>query len=584
MASEFKIDRNEIVALLLVFFISLGIGHFPAKNTLPDFSVASAIQNYPSAASVQPLHIRAVYYLESAYASVLGVPQSSPQAIVSSLLFFPPVLLALTSLFLYLSVRTLGFGRAISAFSTLLFASSLAAFQFLPGVYGPVQLAAPLFALFLFHFASFASKDKLLMLIPAAIFAAASAYLSPAFGIAAIATVAVFAVPLLGKEDNRLAYFGAMLLLAAAAIYLSPDNQPLYFNLQGLQSFYRLAPFLLAAASLSVAAFFLANAKLQYALLAAAGALLSAFNPVASALLLAISSAEGVKISLSEKTPKSALLAFALFLAFFTVLGIVPESDFYKAAAISLVVAILFPIILHLYEYKNVAIFSVFFLAVFSLSLFSGAFYSSVPQQRSAYPNYADKDLSEALSSLSGKNAASIYLFGFADAAKFYLPSAKIESQQELSSFLVSGKPVLPKGSVLVVSLSDIDDAYSLYSNGTPQFTSFRFVSNFSSGGSQFAIFVSTQGTALAYEVDSQGKLALSDPQLIDQYGRSYGSVPLSRAMLLSSSKHFSSPQNRLLVLEEGAQIPYLLNIYSEKEQGVARLSEFGQVSVFKVE
>lgn len=584
MAIELKFDRNELIAIILVFFISLGIGHFPAKSTLPDFSIASAIQNYQSEQSVKPLHIQAAYYLESTYASVLGLPQSSPQAIVSFLLVFPSVILALTSLFLYLSVRNLGFGRAISAFCALLFAFSFASFAFLPGVFGPAQLAAPLAALFLFHFVSFASKGRLPMLIPAAIFAAASAYLSPAFGLAAIAVVAAFAVSSLGKESNRLAYFGAMLLLAAAAIYLSPDRQSLYFNLQGLQSSYKVAPFLLAAASLSVVAFFLVNAPPQYAFLAAAGFLLSAFNPAASAILLALSAAEGAKISLAEKIPKLALLAFAFSLAFFTVLGVVPEADFYKAAAISLVAAILFPVILHLYEYKNAAIFSVFLLSVLSISLFSGAFHSSVPQQRSSYPSYADKDLSDALSYLSGKSASEVYLFGFADAAKFYLPSARIGSQQELSAFLVSGKPPLPSGSIIVLSLSDIDDAYALYPDGTQQFTPFRFVSNFTSGGGQFAIFVSTQGSALAYPLGPQGDLALSDPQLIDQYGRLYGTVPLSRAMLLSSSKPFFSPQNRLLVLEEGAKIPNLLNIYSGQAQGVAKLSEFGQVAVFKVE
>ncbi|MEM2138157.1 MAG: hypothetical protein QW568_03660, partial [Candidatus Anstonellaceae archaeon] len=166
MAVEFKLDRNELIALLLVFFISLGIGHFPAKSTLPDFSVATAIQTY-AVSSAQPLHIQVAYYLESAYAYILGLPQSSPQAIVSFLLFFPPVLLALTSLFLYLSVRTLGFGRAISAFCALLFAFSFASFPFLPGLFGPAQLAAPLSALFIFHFVSFASKGRLPMLIPA---------------------------------------------------------------------------------------------------------------------------------------------------------------------------------------------------------------------------------------------------------------------------------------------------------------------------------------------------------------------------------------------------------------------------------
>ncbi|MEM2138292.1 MAG: hypothetical protein QW568_04345, partial [Candidatus Anstonellaceae archaeon] len=459
-----------------------------------------------------------------------------------------------------------------------------ASFPFLPGLFGPAQLAAPLSALFIFHFVSFASKGRLPMLIPAAIFAAASAYLSPAFGLAAIAVVAAFAVSTLGKGGNRLAYFGAVLILAAVAIYLSPDRQSLYFNLQGLQSSYKVAPFLLAAASLSVVAFFSANATPQYALLAAAGVLLSAFNPVASAILLALSAAAGVKISLAEKIPKSALLAFAFFLAFFIVLGIVPETDFYRAAAISLVAAIIFPVILHLYEYRNAAIFSVFLLSALSLSLFSAAFYSAVPQQRSSYPSYADTDLSDALSYLSGKNAASIYLFGFADAAKFYLPSARIGSQKELSAFLVSGKPLLPSGSIVLISLSDIDGGYSLYSNETQQFSTFKFVSNFSSGGGQFAIFVSAQGSALAYPIDSQGRLALSDPQLIDQYGRAYGAVPLSRAMLLSDSKPFFSPQNRLLVLEEGAKIPYLINIYSGKAQGVAKLSEFGQVAVFEVE
>lgn len=576
--AELKLERNEIVALLLVFFLSLGLGHFPGKETLPEFSVAIALQQE------QPvqLHISAARYLEGAYASALGLPESSPTAIVPFLLFFPPLLLALTALFLYLSCRALGFGRSVSAFCAVLFASSFVSFQFLPGAYSASQLAAPVFALFLFHLAMFVSKNRMLALVPAAAFAALAAYLSPSFGIACAIVAAAFAIHEFGKKEGRLAYFALLLVLSAAAAYLSPEKQSLYFSVQNLAASYSAAPFLLAAASLSFFLFFFSRARPQFAILSAAGALMFGFSPAAATILLAFSAAEGATAVLSAGLPKSALLFCAFALAFFALLGMVPQADFYKTIAISALLALLFPALLHLYDYKNAGVFSAFLLSLAALSLFSAALYPLSPQ-KPMYPSYLDTDLSGAFSFLSQKQFQTLYILGSADAAKFYSPSSSLGSPQELSSFLVSGKPLLAKGSAFVLSLSDIDDGYSLYQNGTPQFATYKFISNFSSGGASYAVFASSSSGALLYELDSFGALALKDPLLVDSFGRQIATVPLSRAIVLSPSKPFYSPQNRLLLLEEGAKIPYFVELYSGEAPGAAKVSELGKVTVFEV-
>ena len=54
--------------------------------------------------------------------------------------------------------------------------------------------------------------------------------------------------------------------------------------------------------------------------------------------------------------------------------------------------------------------------------------------------------------------------------------------------------------------------------------------------------------------------------------------------LALRSDIPYSSPQNRMIVLDENTLPPYFLAIYSGKAKGISPMSSFGAVSVYKVE
>ncbi len=577
--AELKIERNEMAAVLIVFLLSFGVGHYPAKSTLPDFTYAISMQAALSGRQA-PVHVQLVSYNEQAFASVLGMPANSPKAIVQFLLFFPPLLLAVTALFLYLSLRQFGFKRSAAAFGALMFSLSLSSLQFLPGVMGSMQLASPMFAIFLFLFAYFISKESVPALGASALFGAAAAYINPVFGIAGIAAALSFAVPVYQKNGKTLVLFGLLLAVFAAAAYISPEKSALFFSTGSLQSIFSLAPFLLAAASCCLALFFLSSGRIEHLLLLIAGALVAAFSPVAGAMFLSIPASAGIVGASEPKIPKAAKFACAFLLATVAIVGITsPLMEFYKSVAVSAMIALFFPVLLYLYEYRNAQMFAVLGASLLALSLFFAFFYS-LPPQKDFYPQYSEKDLAGALQSMP-PSASKVSMIGSQDAARFYLPSASLGSQQEMSSYLLSGKPKPAPGSLIIVSLSYFDDQ-GILQNGSSQFESYSFAGNATSGSGTVALFVSS-GSALVRELDSQGNLALKDGSLLDSAGRSYSSVPLSRMLLLSPDKPFYDPQNRLLVLEDGSSIPYFVKIYSGQSGELGNASSFGKVSVYEV-
>lgn len=570
---EFKRERTEIYAILIVFLLSFGFWSSPAKETLSEFGPATQIRGALDGDDA-PLHISAA----AALAKLFGASSGNPQSIASFLLLFSQLLLALSALFLYLALRQLGFKRTPSAFSTLLFPLSLSALPFLPGIYGSMQLAAPFFSLFLFFFASFIAKKEQLMLVPALLFAAASAYLNAAFGIAGIAAVLSFGAGAYLKQDKRIAQYAVLLAVFAAALYLSPEKQQTYFSLSSLPSVLSLSPFLLSAASAAAVLFLLSAGATEYFLLFLSGIFVSVLSPAAGALLLVLPSAQGVSAAMEESLRKAVKLSVSFFMAFFAIMGLAlfAGADVPKAAAIAALLSLLAPLLLHFYEYRTHRLLPAFALALLALSASVALFYQ-LPPQRELFPSYLDKDLSLALSSLSGRQDEAISIIGSQDAVRFYLPSSSFVPQQEVSSFLLTGAPKLPSGSILILSTSYID------SQSLPgSFETFYYSNNFSSGAT-YALFFSQQGRLVAREIASDGSLALKDGVLLDGTGRSYGSVPLSRMLLLKSSQPFSGKGNRMIVLEEGAALPHFMRIYSGSASGLSQPSEFGKVSVYEV-
>jgi hypothetical protein len=579
---QLKIETNEIYALLIVFLISLGVWQFPIKQTLPDFNAAMAIQRLAAWPSPETLDVAAAAAVERAYASALGQDAATPSSIASFLLVFPSILLALAAVFIYLALRQLDFRRSASAFVALLFALSLSSMQFLPGVFSNQQLSALFFSIFLLSFCSFVPKRRAILLLPAAIFAAGAGYVNPAFGFGVALVSLSFAYPPYQKREGKLWQFGAIAAVAAVASFVSPGTSSLYFAIQSMQSFFLLAPFLLAAASCAAVLFFYRLAPSQHLLLFISAILVSAASPLAGAMLLVIPAAEGITQAASDKlSSKQAKLACAFFVAFFAIYGVAaPVSGELKAAVMALLVSLLSPLLLHFYEYKNGPAFVAWGLALLALSASVALFYQ-LPPQKEFYPQYADRDITGALSSLSGKGVQKVALLGNEGAARFYLPSSAVESPARLSQYLASGRNLSDSGTYLVISLSYLDGQAAGLDSG---FEAYFFYSNFTQSGRNFAQFVSTSsGNILVRELDAKGDFALRDGQLIDSSGGVYANVPLSRMLLLRQDLPFSSAQNRLIAVDEGESVPYFVKLYSGNADELAKVSETGKVSVFRV-
>ena len=574
---ELKFDKMEIAAILIVFFAAFGAVQFPLKSTLPEF--ASAIQVRSALAGQPgPLFINAAAAGEQAFSALLGMAPSSPDSIVSFLLLLSPLLLGASALFIYLSTRSLGFGRTVSAFGALIYAFSLSSLSFLPGVYGPGQLAAPILSLFLLVLCLFAAKHKAALLAPAALLAGLSAFVSAPFGVAAIAATLAFMASEHIGGGKRLAQFGLMLLASAAGIFLS-QGAGLNASLASAQSLLVLLPFVIAPAFCTAVLFFSEKETLRDFLLFLFGLFAALFSPVAGGAVLAVAASAGMERARAQKASKPVMLLCAFFISFFALSGLMQSVGvgLYSALVASFMVSLLAPLLLHFYEYRSAQLFSAAALSLVVLSLFLLAFYSATPP-RDYSPQYADPDLSAALSYLAGQGNVSQIAAGGQDAASFYLPSAQQANSSSVSSYLESGSPRPPSGTWLALSLSDLDagsfgEAYSSY----------RFAANFTSQGSPEAVFVSGSGLMLVRDVSAGGTLALKDGTLLDSSGNAYSTIPLSGMLTLRPDLPFDSQQNRIIVLDEGSSMPYFMKVYSGKADELAKVKEFGKVELFRV-
>ena len=576
---ELKFDKKEIAAVLIVFLAAFGATQFPAKSTLPGFASAiqlrSALAGHP-----EPLFIQAAALGERAFSALFRLAPSSPDSTVSFLLLLPPLLLAISALFIYLSIRSLGFGRTGSAFGALLYAFSLSSLSFLPGVYGPGQLAAPLFSLFLLFLCLFAAKRKAELLVPAALFAALAGFISAPFGVAAIAAILAFTASEHVGGGSRLAQFGLLLLASAAGIFLSQGGA-LYASLASAQSLLVLLPFLIAPGFCTAVLFFSAKETLRDFLLFLFGLVAALFSPVAGGAVLAVAAAAGMERARAQKSSRPLMLLCEFFISFFALAGLMQSVgvDLYSAILAAIMVSFLAPLLLHFYEYRSAQLFSAAGLSLAVLSLFLLAFYSATPP-RQFYPQYADPDLSSALSYLAAQgNVAQIAMSGGQDAASFYLPSTQVSNSSSVSSYLASGKPRPASGTYLVLSLSDIDAGQSFGES----YSAYRFVVNITNQGSPEALFVSGSGLMALRGISPDGTLSLQDGMLLDQSGSAYSTIPLSGMLLLRPDLPFDSQQNRLIVLDEGSSLTYFMGIYSGKSGELSRVAEFGQAVVFRV-
>ena len=576
-----KFDSREIVALLIVLLLPLGLGQLAAKATLPEYGAASGIMQSALGAGAAPAHIAAASALEGVYASLMGLPAASAQAIVGFLLAFPPVLLALSSVLLYLACRQMGYKKTESVFASALFSlSSTVALSFLPGVYGSAQLATFLFAAFLLPMAAFVQKPgRMAMLGAAIVLGFAAGYVNAAFAIAGIAMAVAFAFAHHKKngEKNYLPLLGVLALLFAAAGVLSPDKSALAFSADNLSSAALFMPFLLSGAAICLGLYFFGRKDAEYFALLLLGVALCGFSPLAGALLLVFPVAEGATKAGGDIS-KGAKLAAAFACGFFMVFGLVyGGAGIYPAIGAGVMIGLLAPLLLHFYDYNARALFSALGAALLLFSLFFAVFVQ-LPPLKQGFPSYTDPALSQALSYMSGKGASGIATLERQDAVSFYLPGAAVENGSAVDDFLLAKSGKLQKGSYLLFSLPMLENV-----SQQGGFDVYYYAQNYTNSGTTFALFISQQGRLISRELDAGGNFALKDGAALDSNGAYYAAVPLPLMVMLSDSKPISDRYNRMLVLGEGAAPPRIVGIYSGKDSGVALEKEFAGVDVYRV-
>lgn len=577
------LEKKELAAIAIVFFAVAGLLNFPARASLPNFSEAMLVQG-ALLGKAAPVHTQVAAQLVAPYSSLIGVSPASPDAIVALLLMLPPLLLALSAVFIYLTLRVAGHRRTVSAFFSL-FVSFLLSSQFLPGVFGAAQVATPLFSMFLLHITMYSTGRKQFAIAIAALFAAASAFVYPSSALVGAAVCLPLVVS--GISEGKGGKLAALLLpfaAFAAGALLPHTASALGVNIANFQSAFFQFSFLLAFASLPVALFFIARAESKHAISAVLGIVSFAACPPCAALALAIPAASGLEAVSAAGLSKSAKLLCAFVFGFFAIFAIVYSGgDAIRATAIAFMVATLFPLLMHFYDYKNGEAFSILSLCALAFAIFlfaSAQFTSGV----FGHVYYSDSGFSSALSSISstGVRGGTVYMVGNEQMAEFYLPSGSLGNQTDLISFLAEGKPVMARGSYLLLSPSYLESG-SWPEAGTA-FSAYQFNSNVTaSDGSGYALFVSISGGVLR-PLDTSGGFALRDGSLLDSSGRQYYSIPYSRMMMLRSDVPFDSFANRLIIVDDGSVPPYFMKIYSGKAEGISKVRDFGSLSLYKVD
>lgn len=566
-----KLERKDMYAVLIVFLLAVGIGHFPEKSTLAEFSSATQVRAAVLGQDA-PLYAQAAAPLEKVYASLTGANASAPSTIVSFLLLFSSLLLGMIGVLAYFSLRALTLGKSFSAFGAMLLVLAGTSFAFLPGSYGAAQLAMLFFFAFLLPFSLFVKKGGLPALAVAAVFALISGYLDAAFAVAGIGVVLSFCIAAWLKEKNnqQSAYFIVLLALFAAAAFLSPNNA-LSMDASNIAGSIYGMPFVIAAASTAVVLYFFASIGIECLLLALAGIAVCAISPFAASAIFIIPAAEGMSKATGD-VPKPARLACAYFAVFFAVFGIIASAAGLQAAFVgAALISTLAPLLVHFYDYKN----KLFFIMLAAMLVALSLFFAIGGQHGKNYPSYVGNDFSNALSHLSGIGATDVYVLQRADAARFYLPSASVRENSSTLPYILSGNPLPKSKSHIIVSVSDVDAMSGLHG-----FASYRFAENYSDGSTAYALFTSPDGMLLSRLMDN-GTFALRDGAALDPYGRYYASVPLSRMILLSANQTFSGANSRLLVLEEGVLPPYLAAMYSGQAPELSQADIFGGAMVF---
>lgn len=577
-----KIDWKDALAVLIVFLLPLGIGQFEQKTTLPSYEAAIAAKNMMEGFGERQLHLSFVAFAASAH-SHLASPVSYLHSIVAVLLALSPLILAFASAFFYTACRSLGYGKAESAFAVVLAAASpLAVLLFLPGEYGSLQAGFFPFSIFFLSAAKLArgKKERLaLFLASAAIFGFLAGYINAGFAASGLALAAFYAASLRMEGEKERAYaFGILAALLAASWLASQESQGFGFSAGNIAFAFKSMPFLIAASSICIGLFFFGRgAERGFAMLLLSLAL-AGFFPLGAMALLTIPAADGFSRILTEQKMGAKLLssfAFGFFIAF----GIIfANQETYLAVGPSALIGLLLPVLVYFYEDKSRLVFSSVGAGLLVLSL-SYAVFLQLPPYPFGYPKYTNPSLVDAMESVWEEGFyGPLAVLDREDAASFYLKKPQI-GHEDIFSFLVLGKGSLPSGTTVIAS---IDGLSALGRRGG--FEIYKYAGNYTSQWGKYAIFLSDQGRLISREIAENGKLALSDGLVLDRSGRYYSNMPISRMFMLYDSAPFSSQKNRLIVLtDEESLPPAFLDMASGKDKRIKGVKEYGDVLVYTV-
>lgn len=520
-------DKTVALALFLIVVTSL---YLHSKGTIDDFELAKKIME----GETQPLHVAF-----AASISQIIFQQTSTPDVINLLLVISPLLFATSAVMIFFAARKLGLSVHSAAFGALLYAFSLVSLQFLPGTYSAVGLASPLFAAFILF--SMLSEPLFYANVLAA---AAVVVVEPAFSIPGF----LFSVAW-GLQRKKMAFALPAVLFAFEALQAGFS-----VNSEG----FGFVAFLAAAALVLFNNWYLL----------VAGALSALFLPVASAQMLALQAAysfERPKHDRRQGLISSFLVGFVFFAGLFLFFG----AEIRTILVGSLLLALIFPILLHTYEYRQDRYFLVLCLGLLVASIFAFAAYPLSGGKY--YPQFADPELVKALSYLSAYKPEAVMILGNQKAAEFFLPNTTIIKSEKARAYL-EGKENLKKA-FLVLSLSDLDaGAFE------PEYTSYKFVKTLQTPYGEVAVFSSRDGKVVVRRLDQSMQLAVADGELFDARGRFYDYVPLSRMQFLRNLS-FDSERNRMIVFAEDAGYPRFLDIYSERTP----IAEFGDTAIFEV-
>ena len=598
---HFEFSGREAVSIVLLILFSLGATSFVNRQfpDNPTYAVAQQLREQMTNGASASFFVQITSILYKVAALVLsGTTAFNSGILVAFLTIAPPILAALTSLFVYLALRDRGFKAFECLIVSLLFSSvPLVIMMNSSGVYSASALALLFASAGLFAF----SESNPLRGLVAGVLFSLTYLISPSALVLVLALVlaGLFGLFMRGFEKKAALAHGACLIPLVIAVAAMPIIPAPSVELISVYSDFRLL-IPLALASLSA---LMKKDSQPYAYYAVAMALLAIpaglFMPLALPLLLVVPAALGATMLLSTANTKNEnsvawfLFLFAFFLAFLDVGGADPVKEMLLAAVSATGILI----VLYIYDFRyHLAPFSAIgFLVAFAL--FSSLLIASSPSlQASSVHGFAfssiDSDTHSALSWVRDNTPKTADVAYIGESGAFTFVSERILRESDssaLAKFLSSSAPASDLRSagigyaIVTVDVLDNPEKIRELSSSSYNPESYAYYATMGSGGvSTYALFRATNGDMLARPLGQDGNFALANSELVDKDGRLLANIPFSQLRMLNDNLSYTEPANR--VIQPGAA--YTSNAFRaffEDIPGLATVYKNGTAMVLKV-